>query len=264
MTSIGDLLCRTDHLLGKYQKYDNPLASLSGAHRDSGDFEEEVRLLESEIRDLAKQAEDVAELKNRATVAAKNAEIRRAKNRILQTRLPEVQKKVRKGKSVTPAIITERTNTVAALGDATRAIPDGIRVVAHADVAPSRSSAFRHLEGPASIKEEAYRHTDSTRRFEEEWEASKQRQDEALNRIERGVGVLGNLARDMRQEVDLQNPVLDAMDEQLDRVKGEIKTRNQQMRAVLKRMGARTNICMDLTLIVILLALAAYIYALVV
>ena len=56
--------------------------------------------------------------------------------------------------------------------------------------------------------------------------------------------------------------LVDAMDEQLDRVKGEIKTRNRQMREVLKRMGSTSNVCMDITLIVILVALAAYIYSL--
>ena len=265
MTSIGDLLCRTEHLLQKYEKYDAPLTAHPGTSTEPGSFDDNVRRIESEIRDLERQAEEVSELKNRATVAAKNAEIRRAKNALLQTRLPELQKTIRKGKNVTPVLMSERQRILEALADAIQAIPDGIRVVApnrRSDASCSRPSAVTRLEGPGTVRPEEYQHTDETRQLETEWEESKKRQDEALNRIERGVGVLGNLARDMRQEVEIQEPVLETMEEQLDRVKGEIKTRNQQMRGVLDKMGRRTNICFDMTLIVILLALAAYIYSL--
>ena len=266
MASIGDLLCRTEHLLEKYEKYDTPLSPLSGAGKEGG-FEDEVRVLEREIRNLARQAEEIVEIKNRATVAAKNAEIRRTKNTLLQTRLPELQKKLKKGKNLTPSDIQGRQHALDTLADAIRAIPDGIRTSATHNrpgpSTPTRPSAFTRLEGPSGVRAEEYRHTDETRKLEEDWEESKRRQDEALSRIERGVGVLGNLARDMNQEVEIQNPVLDAMEEQLDRVKGEIKTRNQQMRAVLNKMGKTSTLCFDLTLIVILLALAAYIYSLV-
>lgn len=268
MTSIGDLLCRTDALLEKYEKYDTELSELTALKKENGVFEEDVRLIEQDIRQLMKQAAEVSDLKNRATVAAKNAEIRRAKNHILQTRIPNLEKKLRKGKGVTSIVLEERERALQALDDATRAIPDGIRPLGSPRLGPagpgtSRNTNYAYIEGPGTLKAEEYRHTEETRRFEEDWEESKRRQDEALSRIERGIGVLGNLARDMNQEVALQNPILDAMEEQLDRVKGEIKTRNRQMKDVLSKLGSTQNICMQITLIVILLALAAYIYSLV-
>lgn len=51
---------------------------------------------------------------NRAVVAAKNAEIRRAKNVLLTEAISSLEKKVKKGKGVNKAIIEDRQNKVGA------------------------------------------------------------------------------------------------------------------------------------------------------
>eukprot|EP00210_Caulerpa_lentillifera_P008639 g8240.t1 len=263
MTSLGELISRADFLLEKYEKYDTELKPLTQQSVGEG-FENGVRFIENEIRKLSIQANEITELKNRATVAAKNAEIRRAKTTLLQERIPELQKKLRRGKNVTTVIIDQRSGILEALKDAIHAIPDGVRLpVAIKNGEPStQRTGFTRVTAPDRLRSEEYRHTDESRQFAEDWEASKRKQDEALHRIEQGVGVLGNLARDMDQEIKIQNPVLDAMEEQLDRVKGEIKTRNAQLRGVLNNLRSSTNICFDMLLIIVLLALAAYIYSL--
>lgn len=262
MTSLGELLSRADFLLEKYEKYDTELKPLNTSSVGGG-FENEVHFIENEIRNLTSQAREISELKNRATVAAKNAEIRRAKNTLLQERIPELQKQIRKGKNVTTVVINQRSGLLEALKDAIHAIPDGVRMpVAVRGESSIQRTGFTRVTAPDQLRSEEYRHTDETRQFAQDWEESKRRQDEALQRIEQGVGILGNLARDMDQEVKIQNPVLDAMEEQLDRVKGEIKTRNAQLKGILTNMRSSTNICFDMILIIILLALVAYIYSL--
>lgn len=117
------------------------------------------------------------------------------------------------------------------------------------------------IERSEIMRSEEYQHTEETRQFESDWRVAKARQDEALERIEHGVGILGQLARDMDQEIQIQNPVMDAMEEKANKVKENIMTRNAQLKGTLSKMRSARNLCFDIFLIIILLALAAYIYS---
>lgn len=256
-------------LVEKYGRDDMPLQPTSQLEKGADAFDAEAQLIGAEVDKLVEQAEEVAQIKNRATVAARNAEIRRGKNALLRKRIEGLQKKAKKGRNVTNDVLTERLETIRNLTERIKAIPDGVRTgggpsgSSGEKYASPGNSGFTRLDMTSEVKAHHYQHTDETRQFEEDWQRSKAQQDEALGRIELGVGVLGNLAKDMNQELDNQNPIMDAMDNQLDRMGQEIKTRNQQMKGALQKMRSSRNICVDMVLIVVLLALGAYIYSLV-
>jgi SYP7 family syntaxin len=63
-------------------------------------------------RTLTQAAQDVAVEQNRALIAAKNAEIRRAKNVLLSDAIQALEKKVKKGRGLNKDIIADRQGKV--------------------------------------------------------------------------------------------------------------------------------------------------------
>jgi DNA repair exonuclease SbcCD ATPase subunit len=65
--------------------------------------------------------------------------------------------------------------------------------------APSAAVALS-TEGPTRLEANPlyYRASEQTQRFEHEWEQARKRQDAQLERLERGVGTLGEMARGMQ------------------------------------------------------------------
>lgn len=123
MANLSDLLLRTDFLLKKYEKYDVQMEPLQLVRKGADAFEDEVIGVEMEIEKLQKQAEEVSQLQNRATVAAKNAEIRRGKSNLINKRIEEMKTKyITKGKG-----IENKIKIIEKLIDNINAIPDGIR-----------------------------------------------------------------------------------------------------------------------------------------
>lgn len=276
MATVGDVINRADALLRKYGKYDLQMQAKGqgGGGKDSGDaFEEELKAVDAEVVALMQQAEEVAGEKNRAAVAAKNAELRRAKNAFLTGRIQTLQKKAGKGRNLSKEATEARLQAVERLVERVKAIPDGVRRMSNpaAAIGQNRPSGTNLQSGFTKIEFDpkcvpsgpgAFRHTEQTQAFEKDWEAAKKRQDAALERIDRGVGVLGNLARDMQEELDQQNPFLDAMESQMDRMGGELGTRNKQLKGALRSVRSGRNFCLDVLLISIFLGLGAYIYSL--
>lgn len=70
----------------------------------------------------------------------------------------------------------------------------------------------------------------------QEWEYAKVRQDAQLERIERGIGTLGDMARGMQEELDKQNPVVDDIDTQLSKVTGQLKTNNAKLTGLITQV----------------------------
>jgi SYP7 family syntaxin len=69
-------------------------------------------------------------------------------------------------------------------------------------------------------------HTDASRAFRDEFEEAKQRQDEGLDEIAKGLHVLKNLGGEMDEEIKRQTPILDAIDNKLDSTNMELRTAN--------------------------------------
>eukprot|EP00803_Ostreobium_quekettii_P002192 evm.model.scf_143.2 EVM.evm.TU.scf_143.2 scf_143:54747-59400(-) len=269
MATVGDVIHRADALVRKYGKYDSPLQPKAQQGPAKGcAFDQELEAVEEEAVALMKTADEIAEEKNRAAAAASNAGLRRAKAALLSGRIAGLKKSAAVGRHLGKEAVEARLAAVERLADRVKAIPDGVRGAPGARRLGEGSGRGAQGEGividarGAAMGPQAFVHTRETREMERDWEAARRRQDAALERIDRGVGVLGNLARDMQEELDAQNPMLDAMEAQLDRVGSDMATRNRQLKGALVNMRSGRNLCLDVLLIAVLLGLGGYIYSL--
>ncbi|GAX77861.1 hypothetical protein CEUSTIGMA_g5303.t1 [Chlamydomonas eustigma] len=270
--TIFDLTERSTLILKKYEKYDSDLKK-KGTSSASDPFTEELEELEAEVNKLMVIAGEVALETNRTAIAAKNAEIRRVKNVMLTDAIDSVSKKVKKGKGINKEIIKDRNQKVQDLIDKIYAIPDGMS--GGQNKRPSRYNKFdkkgkqatvmldlennvgQHLENNPLYWQE----NEQTQQFEKTWETRKLKQDAQLDRIGNTVETLGELARGMGDALDRQAPVLDDVEAQINKVTATIKTNNVKLKGIVHKMANARNFCMDVVLIIILLAIGGYLYS---
>jgi hypothetical protein len=62
-------------------------------------------------------------------------------------------------------------------------------------------------------------------------------------------------------ELDRQAPVIDDIEQQMDKVTKSLKTNNAKLKGIVSKMRSSRNFCVDIILITVLLAIGAYIYA---
>ena len=72
-------------------------------------------------------------------------------------------------------------------------------------------------------------HSKDSRAFRDEFEDAKQRQDQGLDEISKGLSVLKNLGGEMDDEIKRQTPILDVIDEKLDSTTAEMRTANGKL-----------------------------------
>ncbi|GFR50199.1 hypothetical protein Agub_g12367 [Astrephomene gubernaculifera] len=265
--SIYDLIQRTNIILKKYERYDAPIKTRHGKTDDP--FMEEYEEVESELEKLLEAASEVALEQNRAIVAAKNAEIRRAKNVLLTEAVQALEKKVKKGRGVNKQIIADRQSKIKELIERIYAVPDGMSMAANRRPARTYVKGKKgegvyingQLDSNPANQDGYYAHTESTQKFEKEWEETKKQQDKKLDMIEQGVGELGDMARNIGEEFDRQAPMIDDIEQQMDKVTSHLKTNNAKLKGMVDKMRSSRNFCVDIILITVLLAIGAYIYA---
>ncbi|KAK9865189.1 hypothetical protein WJX84_002251 [Apatococcus fuscideae] len=267
--SVADLLTRSDLVYKKYEKYLGEKEPKK--HEKSLDpFMDEYTSFVERINELNLKAEETANEKNRALKAALNAELRQAKQMLLEQELPKIEKLVRKGKNVTKEVIDDRTAKIAQLREAITTIADGV----HGTRKPMKIGALPGTPGKGKNIDLAvtnmdarqldqpdyWKHTAETSAFRQDWEVAKKRQDKALDHIEKGLSTLKGIGEAMGETLTQQGVVLDAIDEKVDQVTKELRTNNLKLKGLLHKMRSSRNFCLDVTIICILLALGLYIY----
>ena len=101
-------------------------------------------------------------------------------------------------------------------------------------------------------------HSKDSRAFRDEFEDAKQRQDQGLDEISKGLSVLKNLGGEMDDEIKRQTPILDVIDEKLDSTTAEMRTANGKLKKVITSMRSTRNFCVDVILIFIILGIAMF------
>ncbi|MEW5303548.1 MAG: hypothetical protein WDW38_001887 [Sanguina aurantia] len=262
--SLYDLLTRAEHILKKYEKYD---AVQKTKHAKSDDpFREEYDELDAEVEKLLDAASDAALEANRALSAAKNAEIRRAKTVLLTEGIQALQKKVKKGKGARGAAVQEdRQAKIKEMMDKIYAIPDGTGAAGRRR--PTRAGAKGKKGNPIILDNNHYNagtsagfydHTEGTQAFQRDADLARQRQDKDLDEVGRGVDELGDMARNMQDEVDRQAPVINDIEKGLDKVTGQLKQNNMKLKALVAKMGSKSNLVVKIILGIVLLAIVGY------
>eukprot|EP00736_Rhodelphis_marinus_P004849 Rmarinus@m.8951 len=88
-----------------------------------------------------------------------------------------------------------------------------------------------------------------------------EKMDEELEVISEGVQRLGNLARDMNQEINLQSQMVEEITADVDRTAAHLQNINKKMKETLTKVRSADRFCVDIILVVILVGICGYLYS---
>lgn len=71
----------------------------------------------------------------------------------------------------------------------------------------------------------------------QEWEETKQRQDQQLEHIETGLGHLKEIGEAMNEELQRHDILINEVDEKMDKVTKELQTNNMRLKGLVTKVG---------------------------
>eukprot|EP00245_Coleochaete_scutata_P005898 TRINITY_DN19886_c0_g1_i1.p1 TRINITY_DN19886_c0_g1~~TRINITY_DN19886_c0_g1_i1.p1 ORF type:complete len:267 (+),score=75.65 TRINITY_DN19886_c0_g1_i1:117-917(+) len=261
--SVIDILTRVNAIVKEYEKYDVQMqrdAKISG----NDAFMKLYSVVEADLELVVQKSDDAQLEKNRATIAAINAEIRRAKA-TLREQIPKLSKlAVKKVKGLTKEELAARPDLVIALEEKIESIPDGVTVGGRRGKQPVGARTEIKIDGvnPDDIvlNPERYQHSEESKGFRQEYDLRKAKQDEGLEHIALGLDTLKNMALDINEELDRQAPLVDEIDAKVDRANADLRTTNKRLKETVTALRSSRNFCIDIILLAIVLGIAAYLY----
>nr|GEW82685.1 syntaxin/epimorphin, conserved site-containing protein [Tanacetum cinerariifolium] len=261
--SVIELLTRVDAICKKYDKYDVE------KQRDlniSGDdaFARLYASVESDIETALQKAETAKNEKNRASVVAINAEIRRTKAKLIEE-VPKLQRlAMKKVKGLAPEEFAARNDLVQALPDRIQAIPDGGAAAPKPAGGGWAASASRtnniKFDSDGKFDDDYFQQSEESSQFRSEFEMRKMKQDQGLDMISEGLDTLKNMAQDMNEEVDRQVPLMDEIDDKVDKATSDLRNTNVRLKHTVNQLRSSRNFCIDIILLCVILGIAAYLY----
>ncbi|KAI3493472.1 hypothetical protein L1887_41864 [Cichorium endivia] len=262
---VIDLVTRVDAICQKYEKYDiDKQKDAINNILPNDAFAGLYTAIESDLNQVVEKSEVAAAEKNRATAVAMNAEIRRTKARLLQE-LPKLQRLAfKKVKGVSKDELDARNELVSALKERIEVVPDGATTRTQPTNGLESSSSNGKIKFNSTLDETYdntyYQHTDETNNFRQEYEMRRLRQDEGLDVIAEGLGTLKNMAQDMQEEVDRQVPLMDEIEDKVERAASDLRSTNVRLKDTVTKLRSSRNFCVDIILLCLILGIAAYLY----
>ncbi|XP_071709764.1 syntaxin-71-like [Rutidosis leptorrhynchoides] len=261
--SVIEILTRVDAICKKYDKYDVEKQRDLNVSGDDA-FARLYATVESEIETALQKAETARNEKNRASVVAINAEIRRTKAKLLEE-IPKLQRlAMKKVKGLAPEEFAARNDLVLALPDRIQAIPDGGAAAPKQSGSGWAASASRtnniKFDSDGQFDDDYFHQSEESSQFRNEFEMRKIKQDQGLDIISEGLGTLKNMAQDMNEEVDRQVPLMDEIDDKVDRATSDLRNTNVRLKHTVNQLRSSRNFCIDIILLCVILGIAAYLY----
>ncbi|CAH8303008.1 unnamed protein product [Eruca vesicaria subsp. sativa] len=259
---LVDLITRVDSICKKYEKYD--LDKQREANNISGDdaFTRLYSSFESALETLLQKTEEFSSETNRAKAVAMNAEIRRTKARLLEG-VPKLQRlALKKVKGLSQEELDVRNDLVLSLRDKIETVPEG-SVPSNGWTA---STSYTNIRFDTNVSDgrvdsEYFKRTEESDRFKQEHEIRiVKQQDQGLDFIAEGLDTLKNMAQDINEELDRQEPLVDEIDTKIDKAATDLKSTNVRLKDTVTKLRSSRNFCIDIILLCILLGIAAFIY----
>ncbi|PSR86608.1 Syntaxin-71 like [Actinidia chinensis var. chinensis] len=255
--SVIDILFRVDSICKKYDNYDVDEHHELNASSDDA-FARLYSAVESKIDATLRKSEAASMETSRVAIVFMNAEIRRAKARMMEED-PKLQKlALKKVKGLSKEDLTTRNDLVLALPERIQSIPDG----PHPGSNKLEAGQLHHLikTSDGHFNGDFFQQTEESSQFREEYEMRKMKQDQGLDIISEGLDTLKNLAHDMNEELDRQVPLIDEIDTKVDKATTDLKYNNVRLKETLNKVRSSRNFCVDIILLCIILGIASYLY----
>ncbi|KAI3693475.1 hypothetical protein L6452_33310 [Arctium lappa] len=255
--SLVDVLFRVDAICKKYEKYDIDKQRELNAYGDDA-FANLLASFDSQIEAALRKSEMASMERNRASVVAMNAEIRRMKVKLMDE-VPKLEKLAKKKvKGLSKEELAARCDMVLALPDRIQEIPDGSSTTR----SPNNSSSTTKIKFDSDriFGDEYFQQSEESNQFRSEYEMRKIKQDEGLDVISQGLDTLKNLAHDMNEELDRQVPLMDDIEEKVDKASSDIRNTNVRLKETIIKMRSTRNVVIDIILLCIILGIASYLY----
>ena len=113
------------------------------------------------------------------------------------------------------------------------------------------------------LNPEYYNETNEAGAFRQDWLQAKEVQDAFLDRIGRGIGDLKEIAQAQADEINRQNPLIDAVEERVENVTNELRNNNVKLKQVVTSIRSTRKFCIDFILLMVVLGIGMYIFSIV-
>uniref|UniRef100_I1QN98 t-SNARE coiled-coil homology domain-containing protein n=1 Tax=Oryza glaberrima TaxID=4538 RepID=I1QN98_ORYGL len=203
--SMIDVLIRVDAICKKYDKYD------ADKHRNGAAADPFSRLyaaVDADIDAAIEKSERAATETNRAAAAALNSDVRRTKARLAEEVVKLRKLAAKKVKGLSPEEAALRGDLVLALPDRIQSIPDG----------GSGGGGAADQNGGGNVRPGI--------KFDSSGFVVFLKLDEGLEFISEGLDTLKSLAEDMNEELNRQMPMMDEIDNKVDKSNADLRKTN--------------------------------------